>query len=283
MRYCDLHNDLLTHEKSEDCGYTKAILEQYADSGVDSVVLAVWTTESRIDNWSKIKGIVCPFLRYDGVRVRVAIEDISCLSDYEIMTVGSIEPAYVSLTWNYANSLAGGAYSDTGMTERGRSVVEMLHRQGILIDTAHLNAKSFYELVDTPDIKLINSHTAFDAVTRHPRNITHDQARMVIMRGGLIGLALVGDFLSSKGRIGTVDDAVRHIDWFAERFGCSHLALGTDYYGSDNIVNAINNYDRLGILVEKLQKMGYNNDCIENIMYKNFYEYYEVSNAVRHL
>lgn len=244
MKIFDLHNDALTGGGKAD--------------GTD-VIYAVWTTELSAEQTQA--------LLENNRGVMLAVEDCE-------KVVASLLPRnvlYCGLTWNGANSLAGGAYSDGRLTTKGREFIGELNGRGTVVDTAHLNQASFFEVAERAE-KIICSHTCFCAVNNHPRNLTEEQISVIIQKGGIVGLCFVGEFLGEA----TVEAVVRHIDWFVSRFGDAHLAIGTDFYGSTSLPPKLNSYSGINELVLALIRLGYSDKTIQNILYENANTYFNI-------
>ncbi|MCL2797345.1 MAG: dipeptidase [Firmicutes bacterium] len=78
-----------------------------------------------------------------------AVEDLWFASDEKALCrILNLPLLYAGLTWNRENALAGGADSDGGLTEIGKTVVKKLIAHSIVIDTAHLNERSFYDVLE---------------------------------------------------------------------------------------------------------------------------------------
>lgn len=199
---------------------------------------------------------------------RLAFENIHYANEQNLPEIIARKPLYCSLTWNDDNDLAGGAYGDGGLTRRGKLIAERLSGSSVYIDTAHLNRKSFYKLLDVENVKIINSHTCFDAVNAHLRNIDSYQITEIVQRGGIVGLTFVSEFIAQKKRA-NLNDVCAHISFFVDRFGCDHLCLGTDFFGTDHLPIKLKNYKMCLNLVEKLFKIGYNDTVIKKIFNDN--------------
>ena len=146
-----------------------------------------------------MRAIAEDFFRRGHDNLFLTLEDASylgCATDDEVLGWG---PACVSLTWNYENGLAGGCFSETGLTRRGERAVAMLGERGIALDCAHLNIRSFCDVLDFP-AEIVNTHTCMYALHPHPRNIKDWQIREIAERGGLVGVTFVGKFLGEGRR-----------------------------------------------------------------------------------
>ena len=240
MRIFDLHNDALTGGGKTDN---------------DNVIYAIWTT--LLDCVDVIKKADCG--------KRIALED---LGGMDIDTAISLSPLYCGLTWNGFNGLAG-ALTDDELTEKGRYYIEKLNQAEIVIDAAHLNRRSFYQVAEIAE-KFICSHTAMNSLNEHRRNLTNDQISVIINKGGLVGLCFVGKFLGEA----TIERFIAHVDAFIDKFGDENLCIGSDFYGTDDIIEGINDYKSFDKLVLGLIKCGYNDRSIKRILCDNALKYF---------
>ncbi len=249
MLVADFHNDFLTDDKKDNILNYKKILEK--------CVFAVY-----YDGKNNPLEIANEFNKNKPNNYFLGFENVDFIDDFDLVL--KQKPLYCSLTWNFENSLAGGCYSKTGLTKKGKELVKFLTGEGIYIDTAHLNKKSFFEVIKLTD-KIINSHTCFNGVFKHQRNIDDTQIKEIISRNGLVGLTLVSSFLGGK----ELKEVVKHIDYFVTKFGEKNICLGTDFYGTLNLPREIKNYSSLILLKNALLEYGYNLNSIENIFHKN--------------
>jgi len=264
-KLCDLHNDLITVEKFDSA---KKYLQDNTKY-LNTLVLAIWTTHTQYNNLEAIKKLIVSYKDLKiNTRLLFGIEDISFI-DNDLEKISELNPFYASLTWNYDNSLGGGAYGESGLTDKGKQVLNVLKKENMVLDTAHLNEKTFWNCFESFSGLIINSHTCFSSITNHKRNINDQQTQAIISRGGIIGLSFVGEFLCKKS-VPIIDDVISHIDFFVSKFGDTGICFGTDYYGTENLPQNLKKYSDISILVEKLYKMGYNKKTVERLFYKNF-------------
>lgn len=134
----------------------------------------------------------------------------------------------VGLTWNYANEYAGGCGSDEGLSESGRELIRRCEDMGMLVDCAHLNRSSFWQVMEIAQKPLIVSHTCCDALQHHRRNLTDRQMLAVAEHGGVIGIGFVPDFLGGAGNLCRLCE---HIEYSVALVGSEHVALGSDFDG----------------------------------------------------
>jgi membrane dipeptidase len=168
-----------------------------------------------------------------AVQLYLHIEDAWFINSGNIEKLLSYRPYSVGLTWNYDNDLAGGALGAGRLTPMGAHVVDIFCEKGVRVDLAHLNRQSFFDVIAkvcAKGQKPLCTHTCFDEVNPHARNLTGEQIRAIIDADGTIGLTLVDKFLSDK--CASITDVWRHVEYFRQNFGDRGLGIGTDFYGA---------------------------------------------------
>ena len=185
-------------------------------------------------------------------------------------------PLYLSLCWNNQNAFASGCATSGGITSAGRKFIEQINGLGGILDTAHINEQGFYELIDLGE-RVICSHTAFNFIFPHRRNISEHQIRLILQKGGIVGLVAVGHFLTgAKGSISAYENAFyEHIDGYLQKFGDCGLAIATDFYGSDAPVFLNGDYSFVSAIANKLLSRGISEASVKNILYKNASDFFE--------
>ena len=162
----------------------------------------------------------------------------------------------MGLCWD-TNELATSAWDseDLGLTKEGKELVDVLGAYGVIIDVSHLSDKSFYDVLERTPYPVIATHSNFRDICPSPRNLTLDMAKRIAMRGGVIGLNLCPQFLSSTGKAGK-DDIYRHVDYALEKLGEDVLCFGCDVDGIEEYPEGFSKdesiHDRLvDILLER--------------------------------
>ena len=250
----DLHNDLLTAKTAIEA---KTIALKYSDEQ-KGIVLAFWST-----NYDGIPDFGIP--RRDNLFF--AVEDMHFFGFDMTENLLVLNPVYCGLTWNYDNGLAGGAYSDGRLTNKGREIIDLLNDNGIAVDLAHLNERSFFDVIERAKNPIV-SHTFVSDFHDHKRNISFRQIKAVIERNGIIGLTPINDF-TGGGLMSFVCGVARLID----KFGDDNFAIGTDLYGSEDFPDELRDYYGYLTFEKALSDLGYARDTIEKIMYLNAAEY----------
>ncbi len=187
--------------------------------------------------------------------------------ELEVLAMGGL--AVYGMAWE-TNELASSAWdnNDTGLTELGRQMVRKCDSLGIISDVSHLSDKSFYDLMETSRYPVLATHSNFRELCSSPRNLTREMAKMIVERGGVIGLNLYSEFLSDASDA-TLDDIIRHVDYALENLGENSLGFGFDLDGVDKLPLGISLEASVHDQVIDLLLSRYSTETVEKIAGKN--------------
>lgn len=183
----------------------------------------------------------------------------------------------MTITWNYANELASGAYeSEGGLTVFGREVLRETEKLHITVDVSHLNRKSFFDIAEQTDRPFIASHSNLDTVDTpegRKRNLTVEQAKEIIRRKGLLGVNFYTRFLQREGE-DCFDAVYRRVAEYCDLGGENAVCFGSDFDGCA-IDPKLSDIEKIPVLYEYLQGRGLNELLLEKIFYQNASEYFQ--------
>ena len=268
IRIADSHTDFLTSMSAHE---REKYVERCVNAGVEMLICAVFTTEHNFN----IKDIELfnEEIKYlsekYNIRLLLSIEDCAFIKDevclYKLI---DLKPFSVTLTWNAKNQFAGGSKTDLGLTGLGRETVTMLEASGIIVDTAHMSERSFYDFVSTTALPIFNSHSNIDSINPHVRNLKDEQISLIVNTGGYMGLTLYDEFISGNAINGNA--VVKQLEYLIDNFSFDCFGLGTDLYGVDenHLPIDMKCYDELHKLADELIEK-YNMDISAKIMSKN--------------
>lgn len=278
MRICDAHNDFLTEIKQTNQKLFYLNNQLIKNRKIKYVCAQVWTFKLknpikyifRLHSYIfKVKG---SFNRLINKKVLFCIEGLDFITKSNacemIDIIKDIKPFSCGIVWNFDNNLGGGALGKSGLTLLGKQVVKELERHKILIDTAHMNRKTFYDFCKITTMPIYNSHSNINSLKRHPRNLTNNQIETIINSKGFIGLSFVKDFISDK----TFDlrNISLQIKYFIANFGEDNVGIGSDYFGTKSLPQNLLNYNDFSNLKKDLKNIGLSNSQIRKVFYKNF-------------
>ena len=258
----DLHNDFLTEIKNQ------RLQKKYIESvsrKINYLCCPIWTTNIKnakfyIKNKQKL------IKNYDNLQI--CIEDIDFLDNSEFDFLLEVCPKYVGLVWNYDNSFGGGAYGVSGLSKKGELLVKFLQHNNIVVDTAHMNYKTFFDYVNITQKPIFCSHTGFYSVVNDKRNLKDSQIELIVKSGGLVGLYFVGKYIANNKTV-TSDDVVKNIDYFVQKFGKKNLAIGSDFFGTTDLPKDLFDCSQIDIVKQKLLKIGYKIEDFDDIFANN--------------
>jgi membrane dipeptidase len=149
----------------------------------------------------------------------------------------------IGLAWG-PTRYAGGTGSDRGLAPIGAELLEAMAGLGVIHDASHLSEEAFAEALPLPHHALCVTHATARALmtsmtpsppTRIPVNrfLSDEQIRAVAERDGVIGLAMLNDFLVPGWRAGDppvtlAEHAAAHLRHFAGIAGWDRVGLGSD-------------------------------------------------------
>lgn len=181
----------------------------------------------------------------------------------------------IALTWNTpymisdTNCMAMPGHERGGLTDFGVQVVKEMDRLGMVVDVSHISEKGFYDVAETTVNPFIASHSNAKALSGHSRNLTDDQFRVLMKKGGVTGMNLYNAFLTNDGKRATIDTVIDHIEHFASLGGIDNIGIGTDFDGIDLAPEGINGAGDLYRLFNRMAALNYTDEQIEKISYKN--------------
>lgn len=262
--------------------------EKTKDPGRESLEIIRDMSIEIIENQDRIKIVKTPrdfdrALDENKLAVVIGMEGLSGIGE----DVDLLYPLYLlglrhaSLTWNEENLLATGARGSPkrGLTKKGIEAVKIMEELGILIDTAHTNDKTFWDIYENTEGIIIDTHSNARDLCDHPRNLTREQIKAIVERGGIIGLNSFHEFVHRDKEKRNVDYFIKHLDYLVDLVGIDHVAFGFDFFhyltdGEDRYDYAVKGLQKIEDaprLLDKLAKRGYSQEDIEKISYKNFY------------
>ncbi len=206
------------------------------------------------------------------ISAMVSIESVGNTPDLRLEDITSFYNEGVrimSLTWNHDTPLCGGIEKNrTGITPFGRDVLERMHTLGMVLDVSHVSDCGFYDAAEW-GVKMIATHSNSRTVCAHNRNLTDEQFRILVSKGGVVGINTYPLFINGKDSA-NVWELIRHIEHFCSLGGEKNIGLGSDFDGIDHKMSDIDSCDKMQVLINELAKLNYKDEVIEGIYHKNF-------------
>ncbi|MGV3523428.1 MAG: dipeptidase [Candidatus Sericytochromatia bacterium] len=159
-----------------------------------------------------------------------------------------------------------------GLSPFGKSFVERMVAERLLVDLAHINERGFYDALDVmpPEVPPIVTHTGVKGVCNIWRNLDDAQIKAIAARNGTIGVIYERHFLArerSQQRLERIIDHMAHIIAVA---GEDYVSLGSDYDGMITLPPDFKDITWQPVLVERMLARGWSETRIRKILAHNF-------------
>ena len=177
----------------------------------------------------------------DGLGIIAAVENASglCEEDQPVedafknldWLISQAKIMYVGLTHHLENRFGGGNFTQAGLKDDGKRLIEFLDGRKIAIDLSHTSDQLAYGILNFIDqhhldIPVLASHSNMRAVFDHNRNLPDELVTEIVNRGGLIGLNFVKYFINPENP----SEICRHIEHALKLGAEDHLCFGADFF-----------------------------------------------------
>lgn len=207
-----------------------------------------------------------------------------------------VEPAQAEAWYNdglrsitlshYGKSHYSVGTGDNGpLTPRGIELLKELDRLGIILDLTHMSDQSFFQAIEHFHGPVMASHNNCRALVPADRQFSDEQIKIIIERGGVIGVALDAWMLQPGWIIGktqpdglTLAALVDHIDHICQLAGgVDHVAIGSDLdggFGNEQTPSDLRRFSDLQKLNGLLAERGYADAEIDKIFHGNWLRFF---------
>ena len=177
----------------------------------------------------------------DGLGIIAAVENASglCEEDQPVEDAfknldwlsSRAKIMYVGLTHHLENRFGGGNFTQAGLKDDGKRLIEYLDGRKIAIDLSHTSDQLAYGILNFIDqhhldIPVLASHSNMRAVFDHNRNLPDELVTEIVNRDGLIGLNFVKYFINPENH----NEIYRHIEHAIKLEAEDHLCFGADFF-----------------------------------------------------
>ena len=205
----------------------------------------------------------------------LAIEDIRLISNNlkKIYTFYDLGVRIATLTWRDISIIGGAWNTNTGLTDFGRECVETMLDIGIIPDVSHGSdrlLRDTAEIVKCKGKTFCATHSNSRSVYDIPRNLSDENAKIIADLGGVIGLSLYPNHISSN--IDNFGLLMHHIDHYLVLIGENSLCLGCDLDGVDSLPIGFSNITNIEKIYHLITKK-YNENIAEKILFTNAYNF----------
>ncbi|MEO5684822.1 MAG: membrane dipeptidase [Chitinophagaceae bacterium] len=232
--------------------------------------LALWNDETAAD-----KKPIGYILSLEGADSLITVDHIETAYQYGLRAVG---PAHYG-PGRYAN----GTDATGKMNANGLALLKKMEELNIILDATHLCDDAFWQALEHFHGHVWASHNNCRALVNHNRQFSDDMIKVLIERGAVIGGALDAWMMVPGWQRGVstpentrcnLEKLIDHMDHICQLAGNTlHIGIGTDLdgaYGKEQSPYDIDTIADLQKLVALLEKRGYSDKDIDNIMHGNF-------------
>lgn len=178
---------------------------------------------------------------------------------------------------------ANGTDATGKLNEQGKLLLKEMERLNIILDATHLCDDAFWDAMDLFSGHIWASHNNCRELVNHNRQFSDEMIKVLVERGAVIGAALdawmmvpnwVRGVSTPESTRCNMEKMVDHIDHVCQIAGSAlHVAIGTDLdgaFGKEQCPYDLETIADLQTIPSLLQKRGYAETDIENIMYSNW-------------
>lgn len=203
-----------------------------------------------------------------------AIEEPGQVADWFERGIRIVGPA-----WE-ATRYAGGTHEPGPLTEDGKKLLRAMARVGMILDLTHLAEEAYYQAFDYFEGTMIASHANPRRFLPTSRGLSDDMIRLLVDRGGVVGIVPYNLFLDPNWKksdpkdrvsIHTVITAIDHVCQLAG--SAKHVALGSDFdggFGREHVPAEIDTVADLAQIRDLLWQRHYSEEQIADIMSDNW-------------
>jgi membrane dipeptidase len=178
----------------------------------------------------------------------------------------------VHLCWNYDNALCGSATEGQGgLTDLGCAFLREMDSLGMVVDLSHASERTFWEVLELTDRPVLAGHSDAAGVQPHARNLTDEQFKALVARGGVAGLNLSPRFLGGNKDI---DAVVAHAEHFLSLGGERAVGLGTDLDGVTELPAGLSGIQDFGKLYEAMLRKNWTETQVRAIFFDNLNDFF---------
>jgi membrane dipeptidase len=219
------------------------------------------------------RGSIAAILHMEGVEaLKKDLDALGVLYEAGLRSLGPV--------WSRSNAFGHGVpfnFPDSpdigpGLTPAGKELIRRCNQLGILVDLSHMNERGFWDVAEISRAPLVATHSGVHVLSPSPRNLTDEQLTAVGESGGIVGVNFARAFLRKDGRGDrntSMTEIVRHVEYIADGIGVDHVALGSDFDGTQ-VPQDLEDASGLQRLLAALRERGFRGKKLEKIANGNW-------------
>jgi membrane dipeptidase len=176
-----------------------------------------------------------------------------------------------------------GTDSDGPLSSKGKELLKKMSDYNFILDLTHLSDQCFWEALDLYGGAVWASHHLCRSITPHNRQLSDEQIKAIINRNGVIGMAFDNWMIVPNWKRGestpidlkvNIAKVIDHLDHICQIAGnTNHVGIGSDLdgaFGKEQSPYDLETIADLAKLENILEKRGYSEDDINNILHRNW-------------
>ncbi|XP_056381976.1 dipeptidase 1 [Hyla sarda] len=169
---------------------------------------------------------------------------------------------------NWLVDTGSDAPKSNGLSEFGKNVVLEMNRLGMIIDLAHVSAKTMKDTLEVSHAPVIFSHSSAYQQCKHARNVDDDVLRIVKEKKGLVMVNFFNDYVTCS-RVANLSDVADHFDYIKRIAGYESVGFGGDYDGVPRVPQGLEDVSKYPDLVSELLRRGWTQTELEAALANN--------------
>ncbi len=218
-------------------------------------------------------GAIAGVMHMEGAEaIGADLDALYLFHDFGLRSLGPVWSRPTIFGHGVPMAFPGTPDSGPGLTQKGRDLVRLCDRLGIMIDLSHLNAAGFDDVAAISTAPLVATHSNAHALCPSPRNLTDRQLHMIRERGGMVGLNFATFFLNADGTAATGtgwEVMLRHLDHLIAELGEDHVGLGSDFDGCV-LPELIGDVTGVPALFEAMARHGFDEALVGKLAVENW-------------
>jgi membrane dipeptidase len=269
------------HSPQQAWAQTQAQLTWYKEmeeAGEMFQVNDLASLEKQINYWNDTKDKkkkIGYILSLEGADSIVSVDYVERAYQYGLRAIG---PAHYG-----PGRFANGTDATGKMNQNGLKLLKKMEELNIILDATHLCDDAFWQAMDNFNGNVWASHNNCRALVNHNRQFSDEMIKVLIERGAVIGAAMdawmiVPDWVRGKSTPKNMDcnleKVIDHVDHICQLAGNTlHVGIGSDLdgaFGTEQCPYDIETIADLDKIPSLLQKRGYNETDVTNMMHGNW-------------
>lgn len=233
-----------------------------------------------LEKWQATSSIQTPALPVGLIPLMEGAEGVLHLD--ELSDWWELGVRIIGLAWR-SNRYTGGTREPGPLTNDGKALIKAMAEHGFVLDISHMDEEATSQAIESYEGTIIASHANLSRLIdgyEGNRLLSDQLAKALIDRDAIIGVVPCNNFLTKNWKEAGGKSAVslklaaEQIDAICQLAGNSkHVGIGTDFDGGigyQSVPAEIDTIADLPKLNNFLKDMGYTDDQIADINYRNF-------------